>query len=172
MPDPESAVSYRSVERGVPCALMRRSSSSPRRVPIFGIADRRARYAERKAAYAVVLDEDRRAAVVHGRHGVFLPGGGVEPGESPADALSRESLEECGRPLEIIRTIGDAIQYGHAEGGPFRAHHRFFEAQFQDPAPPQAEHPLSWVHIDEAYRWFRYESHVWAVRTLLSQRAP
>jgi hypothetical protein len=31
---------------------------------------------------------------------------------------------------------------------------------------------LSWLHIDEACRWFRYDSHVWAVRTLLSESAP
>jgi 8-oxo-dGTP diphosphatase len=139
---------------------------------MFGVADRRARYTEREAVYAVILDADRRAAVVHGRHGVFLPGGGIEPGESPADALLRESLEECGRPLEMVGAIGEAIQYCHGEGGPLRAHHRFFEARFLEPASQQAEYSLSWVHIDEAYRWFRYESHVWAVRALLSRHTP
>jgi len=139
---------------------------------MFGVADRRARYTEREAAYAVILDADRRAAVFHGRQGMFLPGGGIEANESPAEALLRESLEECGRPLGIIREIGRAIQYCHGEEGAFRAHHRFFEARFQGPVSQQAEYPLSWVHIDEAYRWFRYESHVWAVRTLLSQSTP
>jgi 8-oxo-dGTP diphosphatase len=139
---------------------------------MFGVADRRARYTEREAAYAVILGADRRAAVVHGRHGVFLPGGGIEANESPAEALLRESLEECGRPLEIIREIGRAIQYCHGEGGPFRERHRFFEARFQGPASQPAQYPLSWLHIDEACRWFRYDSHVWAVRTLLSESAP
>ena len=139
---------------------------------MFGVADRSARYTEREAAYAVILDADRRAAVVHERQGVFLPGGGIEANESPAEALLRESLEECGRPLGIIREIGRAIQYCHEEGGPFRANHRFFEARFQDPVSQEGEYPLAWVHIDEAYRWFRYESHVWAVRTLLSQSTP
>jgi 8-oxo-dGTP diphosphatase len=139
---------------------------------MFGVADRRARYTEREAAYAVVLDADRRAAVVHGRRGMFLPGGDIEADESPVDALVRESLEECGRPLEIIRTIGQAIQYCHGEKGPYRARHRFFEARFQGPASEAAEYQLSWVHIDEAHRWFRYESHVWAVRTLLAETKP
>jgi 8-oxo-dGTP diphosphatase len=139
---------------------------------MFGVADRRARYTEREAAYAVILNADRRAAVVHGRRGLFLPGGGIEADESPEEALQRESLEECGRPLQIIGTIGQAIQYCHGERGPFRARHRFFEARFQGPASKAGEYPSSWVHIDEACRWFRYESHVWAVRTLLARTEP
>jgi 8-oxo-dGTP diphosphatase len=139
---------------------------------MFGVADRRARYTEREAAYAVVLDAERRAAVVRARSGMFLPGGGIEADESAEEALLRESLEECGRPLEIIGTIGQAIQYCHGEQGPFRASHRFFEARFLGSASGAGEYPLSWVHIDEACRWFRYESHVWAVRTLLARGEP
>ena len=151
---------------------MHRSSSALRRVPVFGITDRCERYSEGEAAYAVILDADRRAAVVHGRHGLFLPGGAVEADESPAEALLRESLEGCGRPLEIIRPVGRAIQYCHGEEGPLRASHRFYEARFQRPASQPAKHDLAWVHIDEACRWFRYESHVWAVRTLLAEAKP
>jgi 8-oxo-dGTP pyrophosphatase MutT (NUDIX family) len=139
---------------------------------MFGVADRRARYDEREAAYAVILDADRRAAVVRGRSGLFLPGGGIETGESPEEALLRESLEECGRPLEIVRKMGQAIQYCYGEEGPFRARHRFFEARFRGPASQPGEYQLSWVHIDEACRWFRYESHVWAVRALLAEAEP
>ena len=139
---------------------------------MFGVADRRARYAEPEAAYAVILDAERRVAVVRERRGLFLPGGGIEAGESPAEALLRESLEECGRPLEIIRPIGQAIQYGCGEEGPFRARHRFFAARFRDVPSGPAEQPLSWVHIDEACSWFLHESHVWAVRTLLAESEP
>ena len=139
---------------------------------MFGVADRRARYSEREAAYAVILDADRRAAVVRARSGLFLPGGGIEADESPTEALRRESLEECGRPLEILRPIGRAIQYCYGEEGPFRAHHRFFEARFEGLSSQPAEYHLAWVYIDEACRWFRYESHVWAVRTLLSECRP
>jgi hypothetical protein len=69
-------------------------------------------------------------------------------------------------------TIGQAIQYGREAEEPFRARHRFFEARFQERPPEPAEHPLSWVHIDKSSRWFRHESHAWAVRTLLSESEP
>jgi 8-oxo-dGTP diphosphatase len=139
---------------------------------MFGVADRHTRYQERGGAYAVILDEERRAAVVHARRGLFLPGGGIEAGESPTEALHRESLEECGRPLEIQSEIGQAIQYCQAEEGPVRAYHLFFEARFSGPACQPAEYRMSWVHIDEASGWFRHESHVWAVRTLLARTNP
>jgi 8-oxo-dGTP diphosphatase len=139
---------------------------------MFGVADRRARYAEREGAYAVILDADRRVAVLRERRGLFLPGGDVEAGEPPAQALLQKSQEECGRSLEISRAVGQAIQYGYGEKGPFRARHRFFQARFQDAPPGPAEAPLSWIHIDEACGWFRYESHVWAVRTLLAESEP
>jgi 8-oxo-dGTP diphosphatase len=139
---------------------------------MFGIANRGVRYREREAAYAVILDAHRRVAAVRARHGLFLPGGCIESGESPAEALLRESLEECGRPLEITGPIGEAIQYGHGDESPLRARHRFFEARFRDAPDASAEDPVSWLHIDEACGWFRHESHVWAVRTLLGEREP
>ena len=53
----------------------------------------------RRGAYAVTLDPEGRIAVNRNPRGLFLPGGGIEAGETPEDALARELREECGRAL-------------------------------------------------------------------------
>jgi 8-oxo-dGTP pyrophosphatase MutT (NUDIX family) len=53
----------------------------------------------RVAAYGVIVDEER-ILLAHwnegGRSGWTLPGGGIDPGEDPVDALVREIAEETG----------------------------------------------------------------------------
>lgn len=63
----------------------------------------------RVAAYAVIRDADR-VLLAHwrerGRHAWTLPGGGVEPGEHPDDAVVREVLEETGYHVERGPILG------------------------------------------------------------------
>ena len=45
----------------------------------------------------VVVKRDDKVLLVHGRNPTFaMPGGGIEPGESPSDAAERELFEETG----------------------------------------------------------------------------
>jgi 8-oxo-dGTP diphosphatase len=53
--------------------------------------------------FAAIIDEDRRILCVRMNYATrawTTPGGRVEPGESPLDALKREVLEEAG--LDVI----------------------------------------------------------------------
>ncbi len=51
-------------------------------------------YRPRPAAYAVVTDAHRQVAIVLTAKGYFLPGGGIESGETAEEALVREVREE------------------------------------------------------------------------------
>ncbi len=63
----------------------------------------------RVAAYGVIVD-DGRILLAHwnegGRSGWTLPGGGIDPGEDPADAVVREIAEETGYAAEAVGLLG------------------------------------------------------------------
>jgi 8-oxo-dGTP diphosphatase len=72
-------------------------------------------YHAREAVYAVIPDNvGRVAAVIANSSQLWLPGGGIEIGETPEQALAREVEEECAQRLHIVGNIGEALQYFYA----------------------------------------------------------
>lgn len=64
----------------------------------------------RPAAVGVVFDETKTQVLLIKRNDVpvwVLPGGGIEEGESPEQAVVREVEEETGLQVEIIRKIAE-----------------------------------------------------------------
>ena len=64
----------------------------------------------RVAAYAVILDEDRRLLLARWTEGRrvswTMPGGGLEPGEDPEAAVRREVREETGYKVVVDELLG------------------------------------------------------------------
>lgn len=60
------------------------------------------------AAFVVILDAAGRVLLAEREDGAGwnLPGGGVDPGESPWDAARREVREEVGVEVELLRLAG------------------------------------------------------------------
>lgn len=135
---------------------------------IFGQRTSEQAHHVRKAAYAVILDEQLRVACVAEDSGLFLPGGGLEAGEDPVQAVHREVAEECGRALVILSPLESAIQYFcTARGEPYELHASFFLARFGDMLSEPGQHELSWQAAAPQSPAFFHECHRWAVQQAL-----
>ena len=99
--------------------------------PQFGVRRPGVRSSERPGAYAIIRASGDRLALVPGKcRRLFLPGGGMRPGEHPGDALLREIVEEIGWRARILDTIGRATQFVATEGeGCFAIEATYFRAR-------------------------------------------
>jgi 8-oxo-dGTP diphosphatase len=124
-------------------------------------------YHARRAVYAVIRDSEGRVATVQAHGHLFLPGGGIEVGESPEQALVREVEEECAQRLHIAGKMGEALQYFYAPSDDkyFAMHAVFYAGAFLGQTPGQAVLPVVWVLPDDQAEFF-HASHVWAVQSL------
>ena len=77
----------------------------------------------------------------------YFPGGGIEAGESPEEALAREVTEETGFRLLACTPLVYAEQ-PTAKGVTKQCH--FFLADVDDTEPGPAEHEVAWVPLHEA----------------------
>src|SRR5574340_196679 len=69
---------------------------------------------EKKLGVAGIIPRGRTVPVLRRAHtdgflpGAYdLPGGGLEPGESPEDGISREVLEGTGLRTSVVRRLGE-----------------------------------------------------------------
>jgi 8-oxo-dGTP diphosphatase len=72
-------------------------------------------YRPRPGAYAVIRDGGDVLVTEQSapQREFQLPGGGIDPGESPLAALRRECLEETGWAVAVIRRLGSYQRYGY-----------------------------------------------------------
>jgi 8-oxo-dGTP diphosphatase len=117
----------------------------------------------RRAAYAVVRDAQGRVAVVEEESGIFLPGGGREPGETAEENVRREVREEAGCGLLVLRRLAEAVQYcpAHDRDGWYATEATFFAGAFEG-TPGTGACAVSWLTPDEARARLYHASHAWA----------
>lgn len=140
--------------------------------PEFGERETGAVYVERPGAYALALDPSGRLLAVRAKGKLFLPGGGIEAGESHAEALVREVLEETGWRVVVRGALGVAVQHARSLSG--RGHYRKIEHYYAaelvrlECAPSEADHAVEWTPVSAATLF--EEAQRWALERLLGQR--
>lgn len=141
-------------------------------VPQFGEPQPGRDYPDRPAAFAVIARGGRIACVqVAWRNGgpkLDLPGGGVDPGETPAEAAARECGEEAGLRVTISEQpfVCADHYFVNTEGRTNNTRGQFFEGRLEGEAPElkvEADHSLVWLEPLEALAGLDRESHAWAL---------
>lgn len=136
-------------------------------VPVFGVRPPGGSAVVRPSAYGVIRGRGGRVAVVEARGGLFLPGGGIEPGETPARAIEREALEECGLEVALDAWRSHAVELVHAaaEATWFEKRSTFASGEALGAAggPREQAHALRWMTVEEAAGRLSPESHRWAL---------
>jgi 8-oxo-dGTP diphosphatase len=139
-------------------------------VPVFGTRLPGVKYQYRPCAYALVRNAEGNFAVAQTPVACFLPGGGIDAGETPEQTVEREGQEECGLVLRSMSCIGQAIEicYSISDACYYEKDSIFLTARIiGNTTASESDHQLLWLSPEKAIEALSHESHRWAVQGLL-----
>ena len=142
-------------------------------IPEFGTKQDGVDYIDRPGVYAVIENNDRQIAVIKTSNGYFLPGGGIDIGESDIEALRREVVEETGYQISILREIGAAVEYIDVEGEEkhYQIRSRFYRVQLRSKVRNGVEkdHRLVWLLPEDVMKLLKRQGQVWIIQSMIKE---
>jgi len=139
-----------------------------RHAPVFGLPPEGMPARVRPSAYALIRNDRGEFAAVRTTEGTYLPGGGMDTGETPEQTVVRETLEECGLAVRVGSRTTVAVQFAwsEAEQTYFEKRSTFLDATVLGPNTSllEPDHELLWLDADRACELLTHESHSWVVR--------
>ncbi len=143
-------------------------------ISAFGTPEPGVKYVDRPGAYGFAFDTFGRVLVVHGRWGCFLPGGGMQDGETDLCCLAREGQEELGAKVTASSFLCEGAQYfgPFEDGEAFLKKERFYFVSL-DRINVQAQsehHRPEWLTPDEAQATLTEDCQRWAVDQAFAHR--
>lgn len=136
---------------------------------VFGAPQPGVEYRDRPGAYGIAFDGAGKAAVVScERKGCFLLGGGIEPGESEAECIRREFMEEIGYSVTVGEKVcvGEEYSFTRREQIPFHFIGHIYLVELREKlAQGEPDRGLVWLPVEERREKMAMDYQAWAVET-------
>lgn len=147
-------------------------------VPQFGEPEPGREHRDRPAAFGIAERDGKIAAVrvAKPEHAPWLdlPGGAIDPGEGPEEAVVREFGEETGLKVAVRQAYAKADQFFvNTKDKAFNNRATFFVLAIEGEdagLKVEDDHTLVWLDPHEAVARLRHEAHAWAVAAWLRLR--
>ncbi len=142
---------------------------------VFGTCEPGNTYRRRHAAYGVLIDAGGRVGVISLANGYYwLPGGGVDAGETPEAALVREAREELARGVRIVAHLGHATEYFYSRDDDchFQTEADLYRMELTEELGNQAEYCLEWRPVGEVLASLFLQCHRLAVESCYAAIIP
>ena len=131
---------------------------------IFG-TNEGVQYVHRKGAYLIPIKDDR-VGVIQTPKGFFLPGGGIENGETDTLCIMRECMEETGYTVSVKKKVCSAEAYEkNHEIGYFHPIQTYYLGELieQKQTHVESDHKLVWMNYSDLRGNMCIEMQNWAL---------